>query len=144
MTDTNEAAALDGEKVAPDAVTVKRLTLVNEEGVTVACLHGFRDGAGLWLHGPGNKQPMIAIYTLAGQQAIGLYESTSPKGPLPLALSLHDGRPQLQLMDPKVGMDSLVVVDLLDLVGRLRAAGAVATVSAPQPVLAPPPPDATA
>ena len=41
---------------------------------------------------------------------------------MPLALCLHNGRPQLQLLDANVGMESLRMVDLLDLIDRIGPA----------------------
>lgn len=98
--------------------SVRCLRLIDENGRCVGELHGLSEGAGLWLHGPDPSKPMVAVFTLREQTAIGLYESTNPRGPMPLALLLSNGRPMLQLMDP-ADPSSIRLVDLLDLVNKV-------------------------
>jgi hypothetical protein len=100
------------------AVTTRHVGIVDEKGRRVAALSYADGGAGLWLQmAEGEKDgPMVAIFTIDKQAAIGLYESRKPKGGgMPLALTLDkDSRPLIQVRDVK-GNGKAQWIDLLKL-----------------------------
>ncbi len=78
-----------------DNLSVKTLQILGDGDKVVGTLASSGKGAGLWLTGP-DKQ-MVAIYSIEGQTALGIYdEKTDPGKGMNLALFVGNGEPTVQ------------------------------------------------
>lgn len=85
-------------EVRVDKVTTKALSVVDDAGKEVATLTAVEGGGGgLWVKGPGDHQ--VAIYSVKGQTAIGIYDRVEGGPFMPLALTVDNDVPTVQFRD---------------------------------------------
>jgi len=78
-----------------DCITTKKLKIVDDNGKGVATLEATANGAGLWITGPDGQT--VAIYSIEGQTALGIYEKGFGDGKgMDLAIYMADGVPTVQ------------------------------------------------
>ena len=93
-------------------LVAKSLKIVDDKGATVASLEPADGGAGLWITGPDGM--LVAIYSIKGQTAIGIYDQQSQKDSkgMSLALTVAEGVPQVQFRDKEGEPQWVTLADL--------------------------------
>lgn len=102
-------------------VTARHLALVNDAGKEVATITATGDGAGFWITGP--EKSMICIYSIRGQTAIGIYDSTKERA---VNICMSDGpnqEPGIQLLPAGADQSKLrniSITQLLKLIEKVE------------------------
>lgn len=114
------SSELTVDKIKADSLSVRSVTIVDEDGKSHGTLLGTKQGAGLWLTLPNGDG--VAIHALGGNQTCLALMSHNRKAAHALAFHLDEtGEPLMQIVKEDNSVVSVKLAEIASLVEAVSA-----------------------